>query len=58
MSLALSGFLMEQGFFIERFFNKITEFRRIASSYEKLDRKFLKFLHLVCAFIWILSCAN
>jgi len=39
---------------IERFFNRIKQFRRIATRYEKLDRNFLGFLHLVCAFIWLL----
>lgn len=37
----------------ERFFNKIKQFRRIATRYEKLDRNFLAILHLVCAFIWL-----
>jgi len=39
---------------IERFFNRIKQSRRVATRYEKLDRTFLGFLHLVCAFIWLL----
>jgi transposase len=38
---------------IERFFNRIKQFRRIATRYEKLARNYLSFLNLVCAYIWI-----
>jgi transposase len=38
---------------IERFFARIKHFRRIATRYEKLDPRYLAFLHLVCAFVWI-----
>ena len=39
---------------VERFFNRIKQFRRIATRYEKLDRNFLSMLTLVCAYIWLL----
>ena len=32
---------------VERFFNKLKQFRRIATRYEKLSRTFLAFIHLV-----------
>jgi transposase len=38
---------------VERFFNRIKQFRRIATRYEKLARNYLSFLHLVCAYVWI-----
>ncbi len=38
---------------VERFFNRIKQFRRIATRYEKLDRNYLSFIHLVCAYVWM-----
>ena len=38
---------------IERFFNKLKQFRRIATRYEKLSQTFLAFTHLVAAWISI-----
>ncbi|MCW8181783.1 transposase, partial [Verminephrobacter eiseniae] len=38
---------------VERFFNRIKQFRRIATRYEKLARNYLSFLNLVCIYIWI-----
>lgn len=38
---------------VERFFNRIKQFRRIATRYEKLDRNYLSFVHLVCAYVWM-----
>ena len=38
---------------VERFFNKIKQFRRIARRYEKLDRNFMSMLNLVCTIIWL-----
>ena len=38
---------------VERFFNKIKQFRRIATRYEKLDRNFMSMLNLVCTIIWL-----
>ena len=38
---------------VERFFNRIKQFRRIATRYEKLARNFFSMLSLVCAYIWL-----
>jgi putative transposase len=38
---------------VERFFNKLKQFRRIATRYEKLSHTFLAFIHLVAAWISI-----
>lgn len=35
----------------ERFFNKLKQFRRLATSYDKLAKTFLAALHLVAAFL-------
>ena len=37
---------------IERFCNRIKQFRRIATRYDKLARNYLSMLNLVCAYIW------
>jgi transposase len=37
---------------VERFFNKLKQFRRIATRYEKLSHTFLALIHL--AAVWIL----
>jgi transposase len=39
---------------VERFFNRIKQFRRIATRYGKLARNYLSFINLVCAYIWLL----
>ena len=38
---------------VERFFNRIKQFCRIATRYEKLDRNFMSMLNLVCTIIWL-----
>lgn len=38
---------------VERFFNRIKQFRRLATRYDKLAQNFLSMLHLVCAYIWL-----
>jgi transposase len=38
---------------VERFFNRIKQFRRIATRYEKLAPNFLSMIQLVCAYIWL-----
>ncbi len=38
---------------IERFFNKIKQFRRVATRYDKLAENFLASLKLVCVRIWL-----
>ena len=37
---------------VERFFNNLKQFRRIATRYEKLSRTFLALIHLVA--VWII----
>jgi transposase len=39
--------LYPQAYQIERFFNKLKQFRRIATRYDKLGANFLAFLQLV-----------
>jgi len=39
--------------FVERFFTRIKQFRRIATRYEKLARNYLSFINLVCTYIWL-----
>jgi len=36
---------------IKRFFARIKHLRRIATRYEKLDLRYMAFLHLVCTFV-------
>lgn len=36
---------------VERFFNRIKHFRRIATRYEKLARNFLAMITIVCAYV-------
>ena len=38
---------------IERFFNRINQFRHIATRHDKLAQSFLSFVHLACAFVWL-----
>ncbi len=38
---------------IERFFNRLKQFRRITSRFEKLALNYLSILNLVCAYIWL-----
>jgi transposase len=38
---------------VECFINKIKHFRRLFSRFDKLDRSFLGFLHLVGSLIWL-----
>lgn len=38
---------------VECFINKIKWYRRIFTRYEKLARRYMAFLHLVGAFIWL-----
>ena len=38
---------------VERFFNQLKQFRRIATRYEKLSQTFLALIHLVAAWIII-----
>lgn len=38
---------------IERMFNKLKHFRRIATRYDKLASTFLSFLHVAAIFLWL-----
>ncbi len=38
---------------VKRFFNRIKQFRRIATRYEKLDRNYEAMLQIVCVLIWL-----
>lgn len=35
-------------------FNRLKQFRRLATRYDKLENRFNAFLHLACADIWLL----
>ncbi|MBI4741675.1 MAG: IS5 family transposase, partial [Betaproteobacteria bacterium] len=39
---------------VERFLNRLKQFRRLATRYDKLAHRFNAFLHLACAYIWLL----
>lgn len=39
---------------VECFFNRLKQFRRLASRYDKLAARFNAFLQLGCAYIWLL----
>ena len=39
---------------VERFFNRIKHYRRIATRYEKAVRNYASFLHLACIMTWLL----
>jgi len=38
---------------VERFFNRLKQFRRMATRYDKLACNFVSLLNLVCAYIWL-----
>lgn len=38
---------------VECFFQKIKQFRRVATRYDKLARRFLAFVHLACIMLWL-----
>ena len=38
---------------VERFFNRLKQFRRIATRYDKLGNTYLAFIHIVAAFLVI-----
>nr|WP_283404701.1 IS5 family transposase [Roseibium denhamense] len=43
---------------IERMFNKVKQFRRIATRYDKTKRSFAAFLNLAAAHIWLRDFVN
>lgn len=38
---------------VERVFNKLKNFRRVATRYDKLDVAFLSFIHLAAIYLWL-----
>jgi transposase len=44
--------LYKQRNLIERLFNRIKNFRRVATRYDKTSSSFLSFIHIACVFIW------
>ncbi len=38
---------------VERFFNRLKQFRRLATRYDKTASSFLGFVHFVCALLWL-----
>ena len=38
---------------VERFLNRLKQFRRMATRYDTLARNFVSLLNLVCAYIWL-----
>ncbi|MBI4741481.1 MAG: transposase, partial [Betaproteobacteria bacterium] len=44
----------KSGHLVGRFFNRLKQFRRIATRYDKLASRFNAFLQLACAYIWLL----
>lgn len=38
---------------VERFFNRIKHYRRVATRYEKTARNYLAMLHVVSAMVWL-----
>ena len=38
---------------VERFFNRLKQFRRIATHYERLAQDLFSMLNIVCAYIWL-----
>lgn len=43
---------------IERMFNRLKQFRRIATRYDKTAKSFLAFLHLAAAKLWLPTFVN
>jgi transposase len=43
---------------IERMFNRLKQFRRIATRYDKTAKSFLGFLHLAAAKLWLPAFVN
>jgi transposase len=51
--ICFSKYLYRQRNLVERFFNKIKHYRRIATRYDKLDENYLAALKLVAVRIWL-----
>lgn len=39
---------------VERFFNRLKQFRRVATRYDKLVTRYNAFLQLACTYIWLM----
>lgn len=39
---------------VERFFNRLKQFPRLATRHDELANRFNAFLHLACAYVWLL----
>ena len=39
---------------VERFFNRLKQFRRVATRYDKLASSFLSFICFACSIVWLL----
>ena len=50
----LDGELYKERNKVERFFNRIKHYRRVATRYEKAVRNYESFLHVVCIMTWLL----
>ena len=44
----------KERYLVECFFQKLKRYRRIATRYDKLAKRFLAFIHLACILIWLL----
>lgn len=47
-------YLYKERHLVERFFQKIKWFRRVATRYDKLDKSFLAFVYMAAIMIWLL----
>ena len=47
------SFLYKERNQVERLFNKLKNFRRVATRYDKLDVAFLGFIYLAAIFLWL-----
>jgi transposase len=47
-------YLYKERNLIERFFNKLKQFRRIATRFEKIKINFEGLLYLACSFLWLI----
>lgn len=45
--------LYEDRNLVERFFNRLKQFRRIATRYEKLSANFMAMVNIACTYIWL-----
>ncbi len=53
-SRSYDKFLYKDRNLIERLFNRLKQFRRIATRFEKLKISFASFLYLACIYLWLI----